>query len=365
MIPLLAYITLLFLGLRMLVVCINFLFHFSRRNYPLSEDIKLSVLIPARNEEKNIGRILDCLLKQEYMKLEILVCDDHSTDDTPGILEDYAGRYEEISWFRGEALKAGWTGKNFACHQLSARASGKVLLFVDADMELYGDILTEMLGYLMKRRLMLLSIFPRQLLLSPGERVTVPIMNWILLSLLPLPMVLFSPRASFSAANGQFIMFRASVYHKLQPHSAVRSNPVEDIAIMRLYKKERYKCATLLGDRRVQCRMYHGYGDAISGFSKNVLQFFSGSLIWAFFYVIFTTFGLLFIALWSLPVFWIALAVAVLNRVLISLASRQKVFMNLLLVPLQHISFLQMVIRALRQGSKGSLEWKGRKIKLK
>jgi glycosyltransferase involved in cell wall biosynthesis len=364
MIVLLAYISVVFLGLRLLVVCVNALFHFSRKDAPSPENVKLSVLIPARNEEENIGRILDCLIAQDYRDLEILICDDHSTDDTPAILEEYASKYKEIAWFRGEALKPGWTGKNFACHQLSARAGGDILLFVDADMEVHGDILSHMLAYMKKRRLMLLSIFPKQLLLTLGERATVPIMNWILLSLLPLPMVLFSPRSSFSAANGQFIMFRANVYHKLQPHSIVRSNPVEDIAIMRLYKKEWYRCATLLGDKRVQCRMYHGYKEAIAGFSKNVMHFFSGNLIWTFFYIFFTTFGLLFVALWSLPVFWFSLAAAMLGRMLISLTSHQQVFKNLLLVPVQHISFLRMTGRALRQNFKGNLEWKGRKIDL-
>ena len=127
-------------------------------------------------------------------------------------------------------------------------------------------------------------------------------MNWILLSLLPLPMVIFGLRSSFSAANGQFMMFKANVYHKLQPHSIVRSSAVEDIEIMTLYKKGRYRCATLLGDQRVQCRMYSGYREAIAGFSKNVLHFFSGSLVWALFYILFTTFGLIFLAFGHSPV---------------------------------------------------------------
>jgi chlorobactene glucosyltransferase len=110
--------------------------------------------------------------------------------------------------------------------------------------------------------------------------------------------------------------------------------------------------------------MYHGYKEAIAGFSKNVMHFFSGNLIWTFFYIFFTTFGLLFVALWSLPVFWFSLAAAMLGRMLISLTSHQQVFKNLLLVPVQHISFLRMTGRALRQNFKGNLEWKGRKIDL-
>jgi glycosyltransferase involved in cell wall biosynthesis len=365
MISTLAYIALFFLGLRMLVVIVNVLFHFSHRKYRISEVEKISVLIPARNEENNIARLLDGLLSLEYKNLEVVVCDDHSTDNTPVILEKYAKLHAAIGWFRGEELAPGWTGKNYACHQLAGKATGDTLLFVDADMELSGDIIASMAGFMKKHKLALVSIFPKQLLLSFGERATIPVMNWILLSLLPLPMVIFSPRSSFSAANGQFMMFRANKYHKLQPHSIVRSSAVEDINIMRLYKKERYRCATLLGDNRVRCRMYPGYREAISGFAKNVLHFFSGNLVWAFIYIFLTTFGLLFIGLWSTPLLLVALFAALINRVLISLISHQNILNNLLLVPVQHFSFLKMVFLALSQQSKGSLVWKGREVKLK
>ncbi|MDF1576566.1 MAG: glycosyltransferase family 2 protein [Bacteroidales bacterium] len=364
MIVLLAYLSLGFLGLRFLVVGVNFLFHFTPGKFPCRESRKISVLIPARNEEKHMARILDCLLKQDYKNLEVLVCDDHSTDSTALILEEYSQKHPEITWFKGDNLKPGWTGKNYACHQLAGKAKGEILLFLDADMEIHGDIISCMAGYMKKNRLALLSIFPKQILMSRGERATVPVMNWILLSLLPLPLVHFSKRRSFSAANGQFMMFKGHVYHKLQPHAIVRSSPVEDIEIMRLYKKNAFPCATVLGDLRVQCRMYSSYNEAIQGFSKNVLHFFSGRLIWTLFYILFTSFGLLFIALWSLPYFFPALGVAILSRVLIALASHQNVVLNLLMVPLQHISFLRMVSLALIQKSRGNLEWKGRKIEL-
>ena len=111
--------------------------------------------------------------------------------------------------------------------------------------------------------------------------------------------------------------------------------------------------------------MYSGYREAIPGFSKNIVHFFSINLVWMFFFIVFTTFGLLFIVLFSPPLFYIALGGAALGRVLISLATHQSVFRNLLMIPVQHVSFIQMVGRALVQYSRGSLEWKGRKISLK
>jgi len=365
MISWLAYISFLFLSLRFMVVLVNFFFHLGRPRNGSPVDETISILIPARNEEKNIGRILDCILNQDYTNFEVVVCDDHSSDRTPAILEEYSKLHKEVKWIRGETLPPGWTGKNFACYQLAAKANGEILLFVDADVEIHGNIISSMQGYMKKRKLALLSIFPRQLMRTTGERASVPVMNWILLSLLPLPMVFLGLRSSFTAANGQFMMFRAHVYQKLQPHAIVRASPVEDIEIMKLYKKAFYRCATLLGDHRVQCRMYASYREAIAGFSKNVLHFFSGSLLWMFFFMTLTTFGLVFIGIWNLHAFLLALAVSVISRLLISLMSHQQVLNNLLLVPAQQISFLWMVKKALAQKSKGSLLWKGREIPVK
>lgn len=364
MITSLAITALAFLGIRILVILINTGFYFRSSGKLYRGTQMISILVPARNEEVHLPRLLDDLLGQDYKDYEVWVCDDHSTDRTPAILEDYSKRHPHIRWFPATTLKEGWTGKNAACYQLAQKAGGSILLFLDADMRISGDILIRLSGYLEEKRLKLLSVFPKQLMESTGEKATVPVMNWILLSLLPLPMVYYSPRRSFAAANGQFMMFQAPTYHKLQPHAILRFSPVEDIGIMKLYKKEHYRCTTLLGDDRVSCRMYTGYREAIEGFSKNVLHFFSESRLWLFFFVLFSTFGLPVIALWSVPVFLIALGAALLGRMLISRISNQPVIRNLWMIPWQHVSFLHMVWTALKHKSQGSLQWKGRQIKL-
>jgi glycosyltransferase involved in cell wall biosynthesis len=364
MITSLAIIALAFLGIRILVILINAGFYFRTFGKFHKGTQMISILVPARNEEVHLPRLLDDLLAQDFDNYEVWICDDHSTDRTPVVLEEYSKRHPHIRWFRADPLKEGWTGKNAACHQLAQRAGGPILLFLDADMRISGDILIRLSGYLEGKGLKLLSVFPKQLMESSGERASVPVMNWILLNLLPLPMVYYSARSSFAAANGQFMMFQALTYHKLQPHAVLRFSPVEDIGIMKLYKKEHYRCTTLLGDDRIRCRMYSGYREAIEGFSKNVLHFFSDSRLWLFFFVMFSTFGLLFIALWSIPVFLWSLGAALLGRMLISGISHQPVFRNLWMIPCQHWSFLHMVWTALKNKSKGTLQWKGRQIEL-
>ena len=362
MIAVLAYISMAFLGLRFLVVISNTLFHFITRNRWHNDTLMVSVLIPARNEESNIGHLLDCLMAQDYKNIEVIICDDHSTDGTAAILGDYSAKFDEIKWFPGKALPDGWTGKNYACHQLAEKATGELFLFLDADMEIAGDIICKSAGYMEKQRLTLLSIFPKQITNTFGERITVPLMNWILLSLLPLPLVVYSSWTSFSAANGQFMLFRADHYRKLKCHKMVKSSAVEDIRIVKELKKMKYRVSTLLGDDRVMCRMYSNYSDAVAGFSKNVLQFFSNNLVWAFFYILFSTLGLFFVFLWNPLIGLIYLVVALLNRTLISMISYQDVVNNLLYIIPQQFAFLKIIFTAFRNKRKGNLEWKGRTI---
>ncbi|MHB1253047.1 MAG: glycosyltransferase family 2 protein, partial [Candidatus Humimicrobiaceae bacterium] len=107
-------------------------------NFKLPESILkspplVSVLIPARNEEKNIRRILNSMIKQDYPNLEILVLDDGSTDETSQIVEKFAEKDSRVRLIKGGPLPKGWKGKCYACHQLSKVAKGEYFVFTDAD----------------------------------------------------------------------------------------------------------------------------------------------------------------------------------------------------------------------------------------
>jgi len=100
-----------------------------------------------------------------------------------------------------------------------------------------------------KHNLSLISIFPKQVIISPGERITVPNMNYILLSLLPLIFVKKLKYPSMAAANGQFMFFRAEDYHSIEPHRLMKKDKVEDISTAR-YLKNRDKDSMSGGDER-------------------------------------------------------------------------------------------------------------------
>ena len=375
MIRIISITALVFAGLRLLVALVNYLFRPGIKETESREELPVSVLIPARNEEKNIGKLLDQLGSQDYFNLEIIVLDDCSDDNTAAVVREKMTADSRIKLIENDHVPEGWSGKNYACHLLSQKAGGKYYLFLDADISIRNNIISAMLHFLERHGLVLVSIFPKQEMRSFGERITVPNMNWILLSLLPLVMVRLSKRPSLSAANGQFLLFDAAAYRRLSPHEMVRSSLVEDIEMMRKIKKlrpdtgrrrslrNRYRTAVLTGDERISCRMYADFDQAVHGFSKNVLHFFGNNLLWTFIYLFLTGPVIFIIPFYSLPFALIYLLAGILTRILISLTSKQNILHNIVLAPLQQLSLWFIVYKAVKIKFAGSYTWKGRQVK--
>jgi len=362
MIPeLIAWIILVFAWIRLIVAMVNYFSRPYLRDYSFSEHPLVSVLIPARNEENNLPVLLDSLIKQDYTNFEVVVYDDHSEDGTSQVLEQFSGRDQRIGWVRGEGVPAGWTGKNHACHRLGEEAKGDVLLFLDADVIVSKDMLRKAVGTFRQYNLSLLSIFPHQLLKSRGEWLTVPLMNWILLSLLPLILVRKSRRSSLAAANGQFMMFDAQMYKTYWWHEQVKQNLVEDIVISRMMKEKGFRMATHLGKNDVMCRMYTNWQEAVNGFAKNVLEFFGGNPWVGILFALSTFAGIVVIPVFlGLGWFVVYLVSAILIRVFISLASMQSIIQNIRLHPLQMGSFLLILAKGIQVKRSGRYHWKGR-----
>jgi len=361
----LAGFILVFLAIRTLISLANLLseLHLPNEN-PISTP-KVSVLIPARNEERNIGKLLAALQQQDYPELEVIVCNDHSTDQTEEILNGFAGEESRFHWFMGEKLPADWLGKNFACHQLAQKASGEILLFLDADVELNPDAIRKAVAFFQQKKLALLSVFPQQKMQSLGEWTTVPVMNWILQSLLPMILVQKTRFASLSAANGQFMLFDAKEYQKFRWHERVKNENVEDIRIARLVKTSGLKMAVLLGNRDVYCRMYDQLDEAVAGFSRNIHEYFGGSRAAMFLFWFIVCFGP-FIVFFAMEEWFFCLFVplVVVNRMAVAWAGRKNVFASAALHPLQMLGFTAIVFTNVFRRMKKETEWKGRKIQM-
>jgi glycosyltransferase involved in cell wall biosynthesis len=329
-----------------------------KKDFPL-----VSVLIPARNEEKNIATLLDDIINQAYKNIEVIVLNDQSTDKTKEIVEQYIKNEERLKLINSAHLPAGWKGKNHACFTLAKHARGEYFLFLDADVRISGNIIRDTTKMMEKYHLGLLSIFPMQIMKTRGEYMTVPNMNFILLSLLPLILVRKSSFPSLSAANGQFMLFNADIYKKTAPHEKMKMENVEDIAISQYFKKNNIKIACLYGNNSIRCRMYKNVKEAIQGFARNVLMFFGNSPVLAILYFLFTTAGF-FIVFFYLPVkfFVVTLVITILTRVFITVSSKQNVFKNLILAIPQKFMLGVFIYYSLRHKTKKSLVWKGRNV---
>lgn len=364
MINFLCYFILTFLAARVLVSFVNLIsFHYLPDKVKLTKTPGVSVLIPARDEEHNIDMLLSQLSRITYSPLEIIVYDDCSKDATATVVKRYADNNQHIRIIYGKTLPEGWLGKNYACHRLAEEATGEMLLFLDADVMVGERLIERSIHYLQMKELHLLSIFPKQVFNSFGEKITTPLMNWILLSFLPLILIRKSMNPAFSAANGQFMLFRADTYRSILPHAYNKAHRVEDIAILRHYKVKGLMVDTLLGDNDILCRMYSGAGEAISGFTKNIFQFFGNSILLTVLVGLITSFGP-FLVYYYFGSFIgiIYLAGIILIRIMVSMASKQSVIENVLLTTFQHIIFLVIIIKGIANFKKKELIWKDRNI---
>ncbi len=322
----------------------------------------ISVLIPARNEEGNISNCLQSVIEQSYPNLEILVLDDNSEDNTYREAAAFSERDSRIKIFKGETLPEGFTGKNWACHQLSQSASGEYLLFIDADVILGKDSVLSAFNEIKRLNLGLLSVFPTQKINSAGEWLIVPLMNWLLLTFLPLYFIYSKKSHLLAAANGQFMFFGRSAYESTGGHLSLKSCITEDIVFARLLKQNNVAVKTYLGGELIFCRMYSGFETSFEGFTKN---FFPGSGLGPFIFLILTTlltfcFTVPILLVFISKIFIFPFMLIILQRILISIKSRQHILINLLFHTLQIIMLLILGINSVIVSKKKKRQWKGR-----
>lgn len=358
------YVVFFFLILRFAITLFNFISN--PKLVPVKRQYSdlVSILIPARDERDNIFKLLTSITEQDYENIEVIVLDDSSSDDTYSLCRQFAERDERFSVMKGEELQTGWLGKNFACHQLARQAKGTYLLFLDADTIVAKGLINNAVHRMKTGNLTLLSLFTNQIMKTAGERLVVPLMHFLLLNLLPLRLVRLSKIPAFSAASGQFMMFEAAHYHLHQWHAQVKDQVVEDIEIIKLIKAYQYKAESLLANNYISCRMYKSYGDAIEGFSKNLLAGFNKNIAGLICYLLLVMLGPVFIALYlDMELLLFAVTLIVLGRLMISLLSGQNPFYNIILHPLQMISLLLISVVSVKKHLTNSVTWKGRIIK--
>ena len=244
----------------------------------------VSILVPARNEENHIEECVRSLIGQKYEHLEVLVLDDHSTDETPGIVQRIIdelplAQQGRLHLLRSEPLPGGWVGKNFACSQLTQHAQGDYLIFTDADAIHAPQMVSSVLHGMHNLGVHFLTVHPSYMLRGMGERLAIPLLYLKVFTLLPLLLVRHSQQPILAVANGVLLCFQRSVYEEIGGHRAVKTSLLEDNALARKVKAAGYRMAYVDGQDLVSCYMYDSFAEVWIGFSRTFFAFYNYSLL--------------------------------------------------------------------------------------
>lgn len=234
----------------------------------------LSVIIPARNEALNIERCLRSLLAAAYAPLEIIVVDDHSTDDTAEIVRRIAAAPEvrkRVRLVQGVELPPGWFGKQWALVQGYRIATGDLVLFVDADTKHEPELIARAVTALRTEHVDLISVIPRQEMETFWERLVQPHMFFALQARIGDLRQVNRTRTVWNAiANGQFILTTQVAYEAVGTHAAVRDSVAEDVMLAQAYVRGGRDIFLLHAQDFMATRMYRSLSEIVGGWSKNL-----------------------------------------------------------------------------------------------
>ncbi|KMO35104.1 glycosyl transferase [Methylobacterium tarhaniae] len=328
----------------------------------------VSILIPARNEAANIGPTLAAALASTGVPIEVIVADDHSTDGTAAIVAEFAARDARLRLIAVPPLPPGWTGKNHACHVLGQAATGRHLLFIDADVRLAPHGAAALAGAAETVGAALVSGVPRQITGTWGERLTVPMINFLLLGYLPVPLMRRLKDPALGAACGQLVLVEADAYRRVGGHGAIRESLHDGVRLPRVFRKAGLATDLVAASGLATCRMYTDFAQSWAGFSKNAHEglatpralpvwtlLLGGGHVLPLLLAIAALLGA-----GSLPMAGAALAVSLLTRAAITLATREDPW-TIPLHPLTVALALALQWNALlRPAQAGVATWKGR-----
>ncbi len=249
----------------------------------------ISILIPARNEERNILKLLNSIDGQNYPgSMEILVLDDHSSDNTSELVHDFSRTSGfSVRLLKGKEKPGDWLGKNWACHQLAGSANGDILVFLDADTWTDTGFINEIVIRMRRFRLDFLTVWPHQIMNSATEKSVISTVYATIVMYLPTLYCFQAPRwiptqylkskvkPMFASACGQCMVFSRSCYDAVGGHASVKQEVVEDVKLAKKVVSSGKTMRMFHGTEKIWCRMYQSNNEVFEGFRKNFLAGFN------------------------------------------------------------------------------------------
>jgi glycosyltransferase involved in cell wall biosynthesis len=241
----------------------------------LSAPVQITAIVPARNEEKTIAACVEALARQPEIA-QIFVVNDQSTDRTADVVRGLMGEVPHLRLLEAQSLPPGWVGKNNAVWRGAKEATGRWLLFTDADAELAPEAVGRALEVARKTGAALVSFSPEQVTRTWYEKSLIPFVYCRLAKRFSYEAV-NQPGSGTAAANGQFVMIRRDAYEAIGGHAAIAAEVLEDVALAKRAKDA--GCGIWFGPGKgiVRARMYRSFDAMWEGWKKNLYLLVGGT----------------------------------------------------------------------------------------
>ncbi|MGZ5472101.1 MAG: glycosyltransferase [Nitrososphaeraceae archaeon] len=231
----------------------------SLRKSPRLEKIKninktfpmVSIIVPARNEERYIRKCVDSLVKQDYHDFEIILVNDESSDKTLEIMNEYQNSYSTIKVLNVNRPDDDWTGKNWACYQGYLNSKGDLLLFTDADSYHSENTMSLVVQNIKHYRLDAITVMPRLLCNDFFTKVTLPLLT-IFMHTRFSPLKVNDAKSKLGYFFGSYFLIKRDTYEKVGSHASVKHEIIEDGALGKKVKEGNFKMRMVRGESYVQ-----------------------------------------------------------------------------------------------------------------
>jgi glycosyltransferase involved in cell wall biosynthesis len=234
----------------------------------------VSIVVPARNEERGIRDAVTSFCRQDYLSLEVIVVDDRSTDGTPLTLSELRKEFTNLKVIRCEDPPEGWLGKPNALETGKKEARGEWILFADADPVFSPDLLRKAVSLALREKTSMLVLAP--VITTAGLVEALGITGLYLLFGVAFPVFLISRTKSslFAIGAGTFNFVRRDALAESDAFRSIRDSVADDVALGYAVKRAGHRISAALAPSLISLRMYHGAAETINGFTKNAYTIF-------------------------------------------------------------------------------------------
>ncbi|SFA97354.1 MULTISPECIES: glycosyltransferase family 2 protein [unclassified Bacillus (in: firmicutes)] len=338
---------------------------------PIKHGPELTIIVAARNEEQHIQRSVMSQLEQTYQNIEWILVNDRSNDDTGTIMENIKNLDSRINVIHIEQLPQGWLGKNHALYRGAQVASGKWLLFTDADVHFKNNMIAKAISYAERLKLDHLTAAPN----LNGRGIWLQSFVAFFLfgfSYFKRPWTANNPRSKNGTGIGAFMLVSKSAYVAFGTHEVIKLRPDDDLQLGMRMKKAGFKCRIVTALHLLEVEWYPNLKEAFIGLEKNTFAGLHYRMSMVMFAIVGTFISqvLPFFTVFSTnqPLQLISLAnIALIAFFYTYIIKRMTRFSPVLflLFPLTAILFIYSIIRAsFLTFKRGGIIWRGTKYKL-